>query len=230
VIVAAINVAVMLFYPFADAEPLRESVARALQASTLLFAICSALSLAVLNAYVTGLKQIAIRRLSDVRTLLEKIYDEFHSTKDQDLQEIVQSYVLPLLNFSTEEWLAYDPIRTILERITPPLERLHQRNPVLIPRHFLRLEDEINELGLLFVRRIISGLHAETIRGSFLLVCVGIVVIFTIAILPHSFTMSFVSTTSAMTVATLAILELAILVSYIQQEAREELPDDSNDV
>jgi hypothetical protein len=229
VLVAVALVAVTAMYPYLDGDRLRDGMARALQASTLLFAVCTALSLAVLNNYVKGLKDAALKRISDARTILEKLYDEFYESDDPDIQEIVNHYLLPLLSFSTPQWLAFDPLKPALERIVEPLTRLHERNPAIAPRYFLRLEDEINELGILYIRRVISGLHAQTIEGSFLLVCVGIVGIFIAAVLPPSFALNFVAVSSATAIAVLAVLELLLLVSYVRQEAREEIPDTSDD-
>lgn len=227
-LVTAALVAVMVFYPFADVDKLREGMTKALQASTLLFAVCSAISLAVFNNYVNGLKDAALKRITDVRGIIEKLYDEFHDSEDEDLQEIVNCYLLPLLSFSTPQWLDFDPLKPVLERIVAPLTRLHERNPAIVPRYFLRLEDEINELGILYIRRIISDLHTRTIEGAFHLVCVGIIGIFVIAILPIGFTLNFIAVATATAIAVLAILELLLLISYIRQEAREELPNDSD--
>lgn len=227
-LVATALLAVTVFYQFADVDKLREGMTKALQASTLLFAVCTAISLAVFNNYVKGLKDSALKRITDVRGIIEKLYDEFHDSEDEDIQEIVDDYLLPLLSFSTPQWLDFDPLKPVLERISEPLTRLHERNPTILPRYFLRLEDEINELGILYIRRIISELHTRTILGAFHLICVGIIGIFVVAILPISFTLNFIAVATATAIAVLAILELLLLISYIRQEAREELPSYSD--
>lgn len=229
ILVTAAVVAVAAFYPFAEVDRLREGMAKVLQSATLLFTVCSAISLAVFNNYVKGLKDAALKRITDVRGIIEKLYDEFHDAEDEDLQEIVNCYLLPLLSLPTPQWLDFEPLKPILERIVEPLTRLHERNPTIAPRYFLRLEDEINELGILYIRRIVSDLHTRTIVGAFQFVCVGIISICIVAILPISFTLNFIAIATATAITALAILELLLLLSYIKQEAREELPNDSDD-
>ena len=221
--------AVTAAYPHVDENRLRENVTDALRSTTLLFAVCTALSLSMLNNYIKGLKDSAISRISEIRKMLESYYDEFNESEDENLQEIVHEYILPLLYFSTSEWLAHDPIRPVLGRIVDPLTRLVQTDPEIAPRYFLRLEDEINELGINYVKRVISGLHAKTIVGSFVLISVGIVSILLVALMPPSFTFNFVAVLAATAVMMFAVLELLLLVSYLRQEAREELPEEGAD-
>jgi hypothetical protein len=228
-IVAVALLSLTAAYPFTDHAVLREGSAKALQGSTLLFAICTALSLALLNNYVKGLTDTALKRVTDARVIVEKLYDEFHQSEDEDAKQIVKNYLLPLLSFSTTQWLAFDPLKPVLERIVEPLTRLQRRNPAVVPRYFLRLEDEINQLGLLYIRRVVSGFHSDTIEGSFLLVSVGILGLFTVALLPHGFLQDYIAVASAIAIAMFAVLELFLLVSYIRQESKEELPSYNDD-
>ncbi len=229
VIVAVALIALTAVYPFTEHAVLREGTAKALQGSTLLFAICTALSLALLNNYVKGLTEAALKRVTDVRVIVERLYDELHKSEDEDTKEIVEDYLLPLLSFSTNQWLAFDPLKPVLERIVEPLTRLQHRNPAVAPRHFLRLEDEINQLGLIYIRRVVSGLHSKTIEGSFLLVSVGIFGLFLVALLPHGFTPDYTAVASAIAIAIFAVMELLLLAGYIRQESEEELPNYADD-
>lgn len=215
--------------PYIDANILREGLAKALQASTLLFAVCTALSLAILNSYVKGLKEAALKRISDTRDLIEKLYDEFHESEDPDLKIIVCDYLLPLLSFSTNEWLSFDPINDARKGMEEPLTRIHERNDVIVPRYFLRLEDEINELGILYVRRVISGLHSDTIKGSLLLVCVGIVALVFVMGAPAGLVTTSLAINVSLAIIAFAVLEILLLTSFIMQESEEELPDYSSD-
>lgn len=229
IIVAFALIALTAVYPCTDHAVLREGTAKALQGSTLLFAICTALSLALINNYVKGLTEAALKRVTDARVIVEKLYDELHKSEDEDAKQIVKDYLLPLLSFSTDQWLAFDPLKPVLERIVEPLTRLQQRNPAIAPRHFLRLEDEINQLGLLYIRRVVSGIHSETIEGSLLLVSVGIFGLFLVALLPHGFLPDYIAVACAIAIAMFAVLELFLLVSYIRQESEEELPNYADD-
>ncbi|MYL25165.1 MULTISPECIES: hypothetical protein [Halomonadaceae] len=165
-LVAIALIAVAAAYPHFDEVRLRENVTDALRSTTLLFAVCTALSLSMLNNYIKGLKDSAISHISNIRAMLESYYDKFNESEDENLQEIVNEYILPLLSFSTHEWLAHDSLNPVLSRIVDPLTRLVETNPEIAPRYFLRLEDEINELGINYVKRVISGLHAKN-RGVF---------------------------------------------------------------
>ena len=228
-VVGATPALLLLIYPFTDAQALREGTTKALHASTLLFAVCTALSLAVLNNYVKGLKDTALKHASEARNILEDLYDEFHDSNDQDLKEIVNEYIIPLLCFATPQWLSFDPLKPVLGRVVEPLTRVVETSPGIAPRYFLRLEDEINQLGLLYVRRVVSDLHARTIEGSFLLVCAGIVGILAVGVMPLSPMLNYIAIALAIAIVVFAILELLLLVSYVKQEAREELPDHADD-
>jgi membrane protein implicated in regulation of membrane protease activity len=215
--------------PGADLATLREGASRALQATALIFAVCTALALAVLNNYVKGLKESSLKRITDIRSLVEKLYDEHKNSSDPDIQEIIREYLLPLLSFTTNHWLAFDPIKPTLEKIVEPGTRLHAKDGSVLPRYFLRLEDEINQLGILYIRRVIAGLHLRTIQGVFILVCVGIITIVAAFTLPSTPLANLVSINGSFAVIVFSVLELLLLMSYIAQEAEEETPDADGD-
>lgn len=225
VVIAALN----FFLPSADLASLRDGTSKALQATALIFAVCTALALAILNNYVKGLNESALKRISDIRSIIEKIYDEHKNSDDPDVQEIIHNYLLPLLNFTTHHWLAFDPIKPTLSKIVEPGTRLHAKDNSVIPRYFLRLEDEINQLGILYVRRVVAGLHLKTIQGVFVLVCVGIVTIVAAFTLPSTTWGHMVSVNASLTVIAFSVVELLLLMSYIAQEALEETPEVNGD-
>ena len=211
--------------PYADLASLREGASKALQATALIFAVCTALALAVLNNYVKGLRESSLKRIDDIRSLIEKLYDEHKCSNDPDIREIADDYLLPLLGFTTDHWLLFDPIKPTLEKIVEPGTRLHARDDSVLPRYFLRLEDEINQLGILYIRRVIAGLHLQTIRGVFILVCVGILTIVAAFALPSTPIANTVSINASFGVIAFSIIELLLLMSYIAQEAEEETPE-----
>jgi hypothetical protein len=228
-VVCVVLVALNLCLPEANLAILRDGASKALQATALIFAVCTALALAVLNNYVKGLKEASLKRISDIRSIVEKLYDDHIDSEDSDIQEIIHDYLLPLLNFTTYHWLAFNPIKATLEKIVKPGTRLHAKDSSMLPRYFLRLEDEINQLGILYVRRVIAGLHLQTIRGVFILVCIGIVTIVAAFTLPSNPLADTVSINASFAVIAFSVVELLLLTSYISQEAQEETPESDGD-
>lgn len=229
-VVCAVLVVLNCCLPDADLSRLRDGASRALQATALIFAVCTALALAVLNNYVKGLKEASLKRITDIRSIIEKLYDDHKDSDDSDTQEIIHDYLLPLLNFTTNHWLAFDPIKPTLEKIVEPGARLHAKDSSMLPRYFLRLEDEINQLGILYIRRVIAGLHLQTIQGVFVLVCVGIVTIVAAFTLPSAPLADTVSINASFAVIAFSVVELLLLTSYIAQEAEEETPETDGDL
>lgn len=229
-IVSVALVMMTAYFPYADFSLLRDGYTKALQASTLLFAVCTALALAIVNNYVKGLKESSLNRIATIRDLIEKIYDESKASSDPYINEIVNDYLIPLLGFSTEEWLLFDPIKPILDKIQKPTEKIVEHDIIYVSRYLLRLEDEINELGILYIRRVVSELHVKTIRGVFYLICVGIGSLLAAFTLPHNQTGNLISIYASLATIIFSILELLFLLSFIEQEGREEYPYINHDI
>ncbi len=222
---ASVN-SILIYAPSAAA---RGKALTALQSSTLLFAICAALSIALVSNYVKGLRETYLKRVSNVRDMLEKFFDNHNTSNDPDIKEILVNYILPLLYLSTREWLMFDPIKDITKKITKPLEKLHARDYTFLPRHLLRIEDEINEIGLLYIRRICSDIHLKTISGTFGLVAVGIIALGFLYLLPTGISSDLIVVSISTTIVVLAVLELLLILSYLQQEGREEQVETSDE-
>ncbi len=229
--IRAIAVSVLLLvaaFVFADqavTDAVRESASRSLIGVTVLFAICAAISIAMFTNYVRGLSQAYEDKVGNVRDLLEKFFDAHKDSGNADIQTIVRSYVIPLLRLNMGDWHAFEPVKEITPRIVEPASRLHKSDPSFLPRYLLRIEDTINQVGLLFVRRIVSQLHVDNVTGTFILVAFGIVVIALSNLLPQTPTGNLIVVWLSMSIVVLAVLELVLILSYLRQEAREELPE-----
>jgi hypothetical protein len=92
----------------------------------------------------------------------------------------------------------------------------------LIYRYLLPLEDEISQLGLLYIKRVSASLHAKTATGVYYLLCFAVVVIALGKVLPSTPTLNLAVLNSAAAVVTYAILELLFVLSFTLQEVREE--------
>ena len=217
-------VVALLFADEAITNSARESASQTLLASTLLFAICSAVSIAMFTNYVRGLSQAYEDKISTVRDLLEDFFDDHKDSDNPDIQEIIVAYIIPLLSLDMQAWHAFEPVKEIRLRIEEPAFRLHESNPSFLPRYLLRIEDTINQLGILYIRRIVSQVHSDNISGTFLLVAFGISVQAISNFLPQSSTGNLVAVLLSLSVVALAVVELMLILSYLKQEAREELP------
>ncbi|MBI5435509.1 MAG: hypothetical protein HY937_00060 [Nitrosomonadales bacterium] len=229
IISVALVVAALLLADEATTNSARESASRTLLGATLLFAICSAISIAMFTNYVRGLNQAYEDKVSDVRDLLEAFFDDHKDSDNPDIKIIISTYIIPLLSLNMDDWHAFDPAREILPQIDEPATRLHKSNPAFVPRYLLRIEDTINQVGILYVRRVLSQLHTDNVSGTFILVAFGIAVLALSNFLPQTSTGNIIVVWLSLSVVVFAIVELLLILSYLRQEAREELPKDDVD-
>lgn len=215
-------VIIFWFLPYVDADEIRHDFSKVLQSSAILFAVCSALSLNILNNYIKGLKESSLKKVSDAKNIIEQVYDEFFDSKDDAVKSMVDDYIRPLLSFSTKDWLEMDEIKCIFDRVDGVLSELSKNNKFIIYRYLLRLEDEINEIGILYVRRLISDTYAEVILGVFLLLSVALFTMLLAVILPYTFVLNFIVIAASVAVIVFGVLEMLILTGFLVSEMNEE--------
>jgi hypothetical protein len=208
---------------------IRDEALKALQSTTLLFTVCAAMSIALLANYVRGLREAYLKRVSDIRDLLEEIFDKLGTSNNDDIKPIVDDYIIPLMCLNNKDWLEFEKIEEISKRMETSLlehlQHLHARDKTFLSRYLLRIEDDINEITLLYIRRIASKLHTETASGSFILVSFGIIVLGFSHLLPVGTTTSILVVNISTAIITLAVIEVLLILSYFRQEAREERPE-----
>lgn len=202
---------------------LRTNVAIALQSTTLLFSIISALSMALYSNYIKGLKKNYLDKISIIRNLLYEFFDKHFSSKDKDIQEIIEKQIIPLMNLGNRDWLDFDNVKDMGDDIEKSLDRLHKRKKWFLPRNLLQLEDEINELGILYIRRVVAQIYIDKIRITFTLIIAGMLVIASSYLLPDNLYLNAILVAISITIIITAIIETLSLLSYVAQEAKEEL-------
>lgn len=161
----------------------------------------------------------------DVRGALEKFYDEHKASQDTDVQRLIDTYVIPLLRLNTRQWMKFDPVEEILPNVVEPATALHKKDPLFLPRYLIRIEDETNELGLLFIRRIGSRIHLDAVAGAFALVAVGVAVLGFSYLLPSALVSDFLVANTVSAIVSFGVIELLFLVTHLHQEGREEEPE-----
>lgn len=130
--------------------------------------------------------------------------------------------IVPLLCLGREQWLDINNYKEWSRSVRPQILRLVERKPLLLPRHFLRLEDEVNELGVLYLRRVIVTQSVSIVTGAFILIAVAMAVIAGASISPHGVIADFVVLNICAAVIVFAILELLVILSFVRQEALNE--------
>ncbi|HUO77487.1 MAG TPA: hypothetical protein VMU21_07905, partial [Thermodesulfovibrionales bacterium] len=110
-----------------------------------------------------------------------------------------------------------DQLTKLLKMDNPP-PGLH----TLLYRYLLPLEQEMNQLSLLFIRRVLAKLHVNTTSGVYYLLCFAVVVIAVGKVLPSTPAIDLAVLNSAVAVVTYAVLELLFVLSFTLQEVREE--------
>jgi hypothetical protein len=206
---------------------------KALQATTLLFAVCAAMSIALFTNYIRGLRDTYLAKMSEIRNLLEKFFDEHNDSRDPDIESLINEFVIPLLGSNTDEWFQFEKINEIRKTIVTPVARLHKKKNWFLARYLLRFEDEINELGLLHIRCVVTELHIKNISGTFFLIAFGMSVLGMSYLFPNSPRGNFIVMALSASVVIFAVLEVLLILSYFKQEARDEFPSvdvgDSNE-
>ena len=211
-----------------DISNYRHSFLDALIATSLIFAITAGLILAIINNYVKGLREQFIEQARRVRQLAWDCYDNFIGVDNKEFQTFFSAHVRPLAEKSLREWSKIENIQNWGKGIEEQLMKLLKMdNPPVglykfIYRYLLPLEDEISQLGLLYIKRVSASLHAKNASGVYYLLCLAVVVIAFDKVLPSTPTLNLLVLNGAVAIVTYAILELLFVLSFVLQEVREE--------
>ena len=221
-IVAGLAIAIV-FYSNNHLE-LRTAGNDALRSISILFALLAASSMALLNNFVNGLREPAKKQISEVRTILDEIADSKEQKQYEELDSLIDNYINPLRCLSLQEWLEFDDANNIRRKMPQKtLISLNQKDTIFFARYLLRLEDEFNELGVLFVRRIVARHHFETAKWSFGFLIASMIFISASYIVPSSGTWNGVIFVLEATLVSAVTTNAAFLFSFFINEASEEI-------
>lgn len=165
---------------------LRSGVLNALSSISVIFAVITALTLVLYNNHVSGLKDSYKNKVWDIRNYIENLHDHLLNSKNHSEIEINRQLIVPLLELSTDDWLAFDIPNKIRKECIKPLEEVHKDNPFFLIRYMQRLEDEINELGLMFIRRVVIKNYLDVLKEILTLISSMVVSIILVNILGTS--------------------------------------------
>lgn len=202
---------------------LRVAAVTALQSVALLYAVLSALSIALYSNYVKGLRDSYIKQIASIRDLLEEFFDKYSASKDADVQEIIGTHIYPLLQLGHDDWLAFDGVSAMRGNVDEAATRLANRESWILTRYLVRIEDELNELGLMFIRRLVTQVHLDLIRGTFLLIVVAMVTIALAHVLPDHQTTNAIVVALSSALVVWACIQTLLLLSFYEQEAADEV-------
>jgi len=230
ILCAALALTGVLLVYTASLSNLRAQATSALQAVTVLFAVTTALSITLYSNHVKGLRDRSLQQIRVIRDQLEMFFDEFSGSTDENIQTIIDEFVFPLMNLRTSDWLDYEKVREMRDgHLEQALIGLHKRERTFLARHLLRIEDELNELGVMFIQRVCTTLHVGTIRGAFALTVVGMLSIAVAHLLPSGVTASEIVISIAAAVIVCAVMETLLLVSWFTQLGRDEIGEMNSD-
>lgn len=207
-------------------EIMRQQYLAALQGITVIFAILVAISVAFLMNYVRGIRNSYITQVRYIRKHLWEFYEKYKSSTSPRIQHLISNAIFPLIHLDLKDWLHIENVKEWsknikAENLTDILK--NERDPdIVLLKYLIPLEEEMNELGLLAVRSMISAVQADIVSGAFQLVCVAMVSIVLGHVLSSGLTTNFIVVNMIAAVIVLAIFELLWIVSFVQQEAREE--------
>jgi hypothetical protein len=219
-------------------EIMRPQYLAALQGITIIFAILVAISVAFFMNYVKGIRNNYIHQVRHIRKLLWEFYEKYKSSPSPRIQHIISTSIFPLIYIDLKDWLHIENVnawsKNIHDQNLTDILRNEPDPDVVLLKYIIPLEEEMNELGLIAVRSMISSVQADIVSGAFQLVGVAMVSIVLGHILSSSLMSNFLVINVITAVIVLAIFELFWVVSFVQQEAREEylepLPPTTNGV
>lgn len=206
----------------------RRAFLDALVATSLIFAITASLILAIINNYVKGLREQFVEQARRVRRLVWDCYDKFADSGDPAFQDFLRNHIHPLLEKSLRDWSQIENIQIWGKGIEEQLMKLLKTdNPpprlyAFIYQYLQPLEDEVNELGLLYIRRAASVLHSKTATGVYYLLSFAVIVITFGRVMPSAPRIDIAVLNGSVAVITYAVLELLFVLSFVLQEVREE--------
>lgn len=219
-VVVAVFATVLALYT-GNHHTLRASGAEALRSVSLLFALLAGSSIALLNTFVTGLREDAKKQISEVRTILDEIANSEKKDEYEELGALIKNQINPLRCLSLQEWLEFDDANSIRQKMPQnELVALSNRDTVYFARYFLRLEDEFNELAQLFVRRIISKHHFDAARWSLGFLVASMIFISTSYIAPNTETWNSAVFVIEAVLVSAVITNAAFLFSFFLNEAQ----------
>jgi len=205
-----------------DVSGLRGAAQNALQGIAVLFAINAAMAMALYTNYVSGLRSRYIQQVSRVKEVLESFLDEYCTQNDDDAQEIIEELIYPMLSAGENAWWQFDEVNEMRKNCNDAMIRLHEKDVRALPRYLVKVEGEMNELGLLYIQRVTSTLNFQVLGNTIWILAFGMLVIAFGHIIPKgNIADSFVVLTCIAAI-TFSILGVFHSFSFLAQEAREE--------
>ena len=223
-LVAGILIAVN-FYAISNDSflELRENSTNLIKSIAFIFAIISTLSLAIFFNYIRGLRKDYAEQIRRVRKVCWEFYEKHNNSPDQIVRDIIDNNVSKLLKLSFKDFFNYENYHAWSEEVECNLSNIKTDKNEVIFKHLTLIEDEINELGLLYVRNVVSLVHYELINGTFFLILFGIISLLTGSLLPHNTILDPAVANSNIIFFIFTIIEIILIVSFLKQEAREEM-------
>ncbi|CAD2223814.1 membrane hypothetical protein [Pseudoalteromonas sp. 3J6] len=226
--ISLIVISLNIIYLLNNEEILRSDILTALKNSTLIFTLCAVLSIALFTNYIKGLRDSYNNQVVAIRDMLGEFLDKYKHTEQIEIRQYKEQVIYPLLESNHAEWddaIFINSKLDALDLLQEQLVVINKQDPECFYRYILRLEDEFNKLGLLFVRRIATSLHLKTFKSVFTLIIIGLIVTGTAYLLPHTVLFDFITFNFSTLIFTFSVFELVILVGYLIQEAKEEMPE-----
>lgn len=210
---------------YAQLAVIRGNLEGSLPFVTLLFGLTAGLAVTLITRLVFGLTERAHDHIRRTRKLLSDLEAYLDDMDAPGLDQLYDRHVAPLRLLSTAnlnlsaipKWS--DGIETTLKGIEQPT-RSH-----ILAQYLLPLEEEVNGLGYVLLRRITGTVLRRLVGGVFRLIGLSALVIVLVALLPQGPSWDLIAVNLMGAVILLAGLEFVLVLSYLDQEAEYESPD-----
>jgi len=191
---------------------------------SLLFAISTALLLALMSNAVFGLKKQLSEHIHKVRERAWDCYEQYSESDDKAIQVLLKKNLelllcLPAQSFNDPE--EYKPWEDGIEDLLNSM-KMTSENFRLLHKYLLPIEEDINHIGLLFVRRVIVNGHLKLLLETFSLIIVSMATTILGGLLPSTMYVDLIIACIAAGVLVLAPIQMLVVLTYFHLEAREE--------
>jgi len=200
----------------------RQMFSKALLDISLLFTIIATLSLTNINNYVKGLNNKYYNTILRIREQAKECYFYLEKSNKNNFINIRDNIILPLLEKRTEDWSKSETFKNWNKRFQSIILQPDKELYKLICIYLLSIEDEINQLAILFVRRVAAIAYYKTFKDSYILICLTVVIIILNNILPLTLSYNFILIMTSSIIMIYAIFALLRVLSFTMKEIKEE--------
>lgn len=225
IIVLLVNDFLGLYFDYLNT--IRPQYLSALQSIIIIFAIITTISMTYFMITVNGIRDNYMTQVRNLRKHIWEFYERYISSDNVHIRSFMIKTIFPLLQLNLDSWLCIDNVKNWSRQIEEDKDIINilKNGPdplIFMYKYLLPLEDEMNELGILAIRSVLTTHSVSIIKGAFYLVVFAMAIIIAGHVVPRTPFLDLIIINMIIAVTFLAIIEFLVLISFFAQQAREE--------